>query len=173
MFNLRNKIHPSPVGDLLLVAGSLLEGAEPKLLKISFLGERGEGTERDFPDDGDPSPRDTFLGTVSGQLDEYFQRQRKVFDVPLHLVGTPFQLKVWQALQEIPFGSTWSYGQQAAHVGCSGGARAVGAANGRNPISIIIPCHRVVGANGGLVGFGGGLPKKVQLLDFEQPSLFS
>ncbi|MDO4231302.1 MAG: methylated-DNA--[protein]-cysteine S-methyltransferase [Lautropia sp.] len=101
------------------------------------------------------------------QLDEYFAGTRRDFDLPLAPQGTAFQRRVWQALRDIPFGHTWSYLQLAQHIGNPKGMRAVGAANGRNPIPIIIPCHRVIGANGSLVGFGGGLPTKVALLRLE------
>lgn len=101
------------------------------------------------------------------QLDEYFSGQRHDFDLPLAPEGTAFQREVWQALCEIPFGQTWSYAQLARHIGRPKAMRAVGAANGRNPIPIIIPCHRVIGASGALVGFGGGLPAKVALLRLE------
>jgi methylated-DNA-[protein]-cysteine S-methyltransferase len=110
---------------------------------------------------------DAALADVREQLDEYFAGKRTEFDVRLNAHGTPFQLRVWQALREIPFGETASYGQQALRVGEPGAARAVGLANGRNPISIIVPCHRVVGANGSLTGYGGGLPAKRWLLDHE------
>lgn len=101
------------------------------------------------------------------QLTEYFQGQRQVFDLPLAFIGTPFQKQVWQALLTIPFGETRSYQQIAAQIGNVKAVRAVGAANGRNPISIIAPCHRVVGANGKLVGFAGGLENKAILLKLE------
>jgi methylated-DNA-[protein]-cysteine S-methyltransferase len=102
------------------------------------------------------------------QLGEYFQGKRKTFDVPLVLDGTDFQVKAWKALLEIPYGATLSYGEQAEKVGNKNKARAVGLANGTNPISIIIPCHRVIGSNGKLVGFGGGLSTKSKLLNLEK-----
>lgn len=101
------------------------------------------------------------------QLAEYFAGQRTRFELPLAPQGTPFQKQVWQALCEIPYGQTWHYGQLARHIGNPRSVRAVGAANGRNPIAIIIPCHRVIGANGALVGFGGGLDTKARLLAME------
>lgn len=101
------------------------------------------------------------------QLDEYFAGQRQQFELPLAPQGTPFQLQVWQALSAIPYGKTWSYAQLAEHIGNPRSVRAVGAANGKNPIAIIIPCHRVIGANGSLVGFGGGLATKEKLLVLE------
>ncbi|RKS80083.1 methylated-DNA-[protein]-cysteine S-methyltransferase [Motilibacter peucedani] len=104
---------------------------------------------------------------VLAQLEEYFAGDRKEFDVRLSVTGTPFQRRVWDALVEIPYGSTWSYGQLAAAVGVPGAARAVGLANGRNPVSIIVPCHRVIGASGSLTGYGGGVERKKLLLDLE------
>jgi methylated-DNA-[protein]-cysteine S-methyltransferase len=102
------------------------------------------------------------------QLAAYFKGERKGFDIPLKLTGTPFQEKVWSALQTIPYGEVWSYKRLAETVDSPKGYRAVGMANNRNPISIIVPCHRVVGADGSLVGYAGGQDKKKYLLDLEQ-----
>lgn len=102
------------------------------------------------------------------QLDEYFAGERKAFDLPLAPKGTDFQQKVWQALTEIPYGETRTYGEIAARVGNPKAARAVGMANNKNPIGIIIPCHRVVGAKGRLVGYAGGMEKKEWLLELEK-----
>lgn len=102
------------------------------------------------------------------QLDEYFQGKRKRFSLPLAISGTAFQMQVWAELLKIPYAETISYGEQAMKMGDKKKARAVGMANGRNPISIVIPCHRVIGSNGHLVGFGGGLDKKAILLELEQ-----
>lgn len=107
------------------------------------------------------------LARTRQQLDDYFAGTRRTFDLPLAPQGTAFQRRVWQALRDIPFGHTWSYQQLAQHIGNPKGMRAVGAANGRNPIPVIIPCHRVIGAHGALVGFGGGLPTKLALLQHE------
>jgi methylated-DNA-[protein]-cysteine S-methyltransferase len=101
------------------------------------------------------------------QLDEYFDGARREFDLPLEPNGTPFQHQAWTALQGIPFGETISYGEQARRLGDRNKSRAVGAANGKNPIPIVVPCHRVIGANGHLTGFGGGLDVKAWLLDHE------
>jgi methylated-DNA-[protein]-cysteine S-methyltransferase len=101
------------------------------------------------------------------QLAEYFAGSRQVFDLPLAPAGTPFQLAVWRALQKIAYGRTTSYGQLARELGHAGGARAVGLANGANPLPVIVPCHRVIGADGSLTGFGGGLPIKQALLRLE------
>lgn len=101
------------------------------------------------------------------QLDEYFQGKRKIFDLPLVLNGTTFQMQAWQQLLKIPYAKTVSYGEQAEKMGNKNKARAVGMANGLNPISIVVPCHRVVGSNGHLVGFAGGVEKKAALLQLE------
>ncbi|WP_432695853.1 methylated-DNA--[protein]-cysteine S-methyltransferase [Marinobacterium sp. YM272] len=101
------------------------------------------------------------------QLSEYFAGKRQSFDLPLAPAGTQFQQRVWQALQQIPYGETRSYGDLASIIGQPGAARAVGMANNRNPLSILIPCHRVIGANGALVGYGGGLTIKRKLLELE------
>ena len=101
------------------------------------------------------------------QLDEYFAGNRRAFDLPLKPAGTPFQLRVWAALRRIPYGKTATYGEIAAAVGCPKGARAVGMANNRNPIAIFIPCHRVIGADGKLVGYASGLDTKRKLLDLD------
>jgi methylated-DNA-[protein]-cysteine S-methyltransferase len=102
------------------------------------------------------------------QLEAYFAGERAVFDLPLDMSGTTFQKRVWQALLEIPYGATCSYLELATVVGNPAAVRAVGAANGRNPIAIVVPCHRVIGANGKLVGYGGGLPMKQMLLELEK-----
>jgi methylated-DNA-[protein]-cysteine S-methyltransferase len=108
------------------------------------------------------------LDAARRQLDEYFAGTRQTFTVPLDLAGTPFQQEVWRALTEIPYGVTASYGELARSVGRPGAARAVGAANRRNPVAVIVPCHRVIGAGGGLTGYGLGLPRKAWLLDHER-----
>lgn len=107
------------------------------------------------------------------QLTEYLAGQRKVFELPLEPRGTEFQMKVWRVLAKIPFGETRTYGEVAAAVGNPKAARAVGMANNRNPLAIFIPCHRVIGANGALVGFGGGLPVKERLLKLEHEHALS
>ena len=111
------------------------------------------------------------LVAAARQLAEYFAGRRRAFDLPLAPAGTPFQQQVWRQLLQIPFGSTCSYGALARAVGRPSASRAVGAANGRNPISIIIPCHRVIGSDGSLTGYGGGEPAKRWLLDHESPAL--
>jgi methylated-DNA-[protein]-cysteine S-methyltransferase len=105
------------------------------------------------------------------QLEEYFDGSRRSFDLPLDLRGTEFQVEAWNALAEIPYGHTASYGQQAASIGRPKAVRAIGGANGRNPVAIVLPCHRIVGADGSLTGFGGGIEVKKWLLDHEQRTL--
>lgn len=112
----------------------------------------------------DPAP----LRDARRQLLQFLRGERTTFDLCLAPRGTPFQRRVWQALADIPFGHTWSYQALAAHVGQPTAARAVGAANGRNPLPIVLPCHRVIGRNGALTGFAGGLPTKAALLRLEQ-----
>jgi len=105
---------------------------------------------------------------LGAQIADYFAGRLRRFDVPLDLVGTPFQQDVWRALLQIPYGDTWSYAQQARHIDRHSAVRAVAAANGQNKISIVVPCHRVIGSNGKLTGYGGGLPRKHWLLTLEQ-----
>lgn len=129
--------------------------------------------QRHRPDDnelGELEPRGRKaqpFQAAADQLDAYFAGELTRFDLPLAPCGSDFQQRVWAALQEIPYGGTESYGELAERIGSPGGARAVGLANGKNPIGIIIPCHRVVGADGSLTGYGGGLERKKQLLDLE------
>jgi len=147
----------SPVGPL-LIAG---DGAHLHL--ISF--PTGSRTQK-------PSPGwrrdDALFNRAAEQLRAYFAGALSRFDLPLKLAGTPFQNAVWSALREIPFGETVSYGTLAARIGKPTAYRAVGAANGANPLPIVIPCHRVIGANGSLTGFGGGVETKKYLLELEQ-----
>ncbi|MCK9901740.1 cysteine methyltransferase [Parafrankia colletiae] len=111
---------------------------------------------------------DTAFGEAARQLDEYFGGGRTAFDLPLRPAGTDFQRRVWAALREIPYAVTISYGELARRIGQPSASRAVGLANGRNPIGIVVPCHRVIGANGSLTGYGGGLHRKSRLLALEQ-----
>jgi methylated-DNA-[protein]-cysteine S-methyltransferase len=119
-----------------------------------------------------PRPRTGVLAETARQLDAYFRKRLTRFDLPLGPCGTPFQLDVWDTLRQIPYGNTWSYADLARRIGRPDAVRAVGAANGRNPLPIIIPCHRVIGSNGQLVGFGGGIPLKRWLLELEESRLF-
>lgn len=118
-----------------------------------------------------PAPRGGVLARTAAQLAEYFAGDRRDFDLPLAPRGTAFQLEVWHELARIPFGTTCSYGDLARAVGRPSASRAVGAANGKNPISIVLPCHRVIGSTGELTGYGGGLPMKRWLLDHERASI--
>ena len=118
--------------------------------------------------DGFDKAETPLIKKAAAQFDEYFNCKRKVFDLPLKLNGTDFQIDVWKALQTIPFGETRSYGEIARLIGNPKAVRAVGMANNRNPIVIIVPCHRVIGHDGGLTGYGGGLELKRRLLELEQ-----
>lgn len=110
------------------------------------------------------------FAAVEEQLEAYFTGGLREFNLPLRLAGTPFQRRVWDELNRIPYGETRTYGELAGALGIPSASRAVGLANGRNPVSIIVPCHRVIGANGSLTGYGGGLDRKRRLLDFERGS---
>jgi len=122
--------------------------------------------------DGDitENPDNEILRSTANQLAEYFAGDRIEFDIPLDLRGTEFQVETWKSLARIPYGETSSYGRQAASIGRPKAVRAIGAANGRNPVSVVLPCHRVVGANGSLTGFAGGLDAKRFLLNLEARS---
>ena len=144
---------------------------ETPIGKITLVEEDRKITNLNFPKEEMPSDakheETQALMLAAKQLTEYFAGSRKVFDMPLGPKGTAFQQAVWEALLQIPYGETVSYGKLANSIGRPGAARAVGLANNRNPIPLIIPCHRVIGANGKLVGYGGGLPIKEQLLAME------
>ena len=146
----------SPIGPLLLA------GDGTRLTKIGFP----QGKGRVSPEPG-WTRDDAAFAEVRRQLDGFLAGRRRTFDVPLDLRGTPFQLAVWGALTAIPFGETISYGELARRIGRPTASRAVGAANGVNPIPIIVPCHRVIGADKGLTGFGGGIETKRWLLGLE------
>jgi len=147
----------TPIGELLL-AGDLCA-----LREIGFP----DGPKRRRAEPG-WELRDAIFSEAKSQLSEYFAGSLRTFSLPLEPSGTPFQLRVLDQLQKIPYGETVSYGEIAARLGKPKAMRAVGAANGRNPIPVIIPCHRVIGANGKLTGFGGGLPTKSALLKLER-----
>ncbi len=140
--------------------------------QVAIAEESGRVTNLFFPEEYIPlelQRKETdALKKAAEQLREYLQGKRTVFDVPLAPEGTAFQKQVWEALTKIPYGKTSSYGKLAKDIGRPGAARAVGMANNRNPIPVIIPCHRVIGADGSLVGYGGGLPIKEKLLALEK-----
>lgn len=151
----------SPVGPLTLVASELG-------LRAVLWAHESDVRVRVGAIDTDHDDPTGVLAATASQLEEYFDGHRTEFDLPLDAVGSDFQHSAWDALRTIPFGETVSYGEQARRLGDQRKARAVGAANGRNPISIVVPCHRVVGANGSLTGFGGGIENKAWLLDHER-----
>jgi methylated-DNA-[protein]-cysteine S-methyltransferase len=148
----------SPIGPLTLVTdGEALTG-----LYMDVPGREPRGL-CDWREDAGAAP----LPDAVRQLEEYFAGARREFDLPLRLHGTEFQRRVWAQLREIRYGETWSYGELAARVGHAKASRAVGLANGRNPICILVPCHRLIGADGSLTGFGGGIERKRWLLCHE------
>jgi len=156
--NLQTRSIDSPVGVLRLVAD------DASLVAVLWPEER-EGRVK-FPDE--PASGDNHvLAATADQLGEYFAGQRRTFDLPLHLRGTEFQQQVWRSLAAIPYGETSTYAKQAAVVGRPRAVRAVGSANGRNPLSIVLPCHRIVAASGALAGFAGGIETKQWLLNHE------
>lgn len=134
---------------------------------IEIQGTNEAITLVDFVDEKKESNENAIIKETIQQLDEYFKGQRQVFDVKVTFEGTPFQEKVWQELMNIPYGEQWSYKKVAERIGNPKAVRAVGSTNGKNKISILIPCHRVVGANGKLVGYAGGLTRKEWLLNHE------
>ena len=149
----------TPVGPITIVAGDhgiraiLWPGDESNRVRV-----HADSTDADHP---------VIVATMA-QLEEYFAGEREEFDLPLDPIGTDFQRSAWSALRTIPYGTTVSYGEQAERMGDRRKARAVGAANGRNPISIVVPCHRVIGADGTLTGFAAGVETKAWLLDHER-----
>jgi methylated-DNA-[protein]-cysteine S-methyltransferase len=145
----------SPIGELLLTGdGTALTG-------LYMQAGRRKRIDRSW------ERSDSAFANAVAQLGEYFDGRRREFDLPLAPRGAEFQIRAWHALREIPYGETVSYGEQARRIGQPDAARAVGAANGQNPIAVIVPCHRVIGADGKLTGFGGGLERKRLLLDLE------
>ncbi|OKJ62318.1 cysteine methyltransferase [Streptomyces sp. CB02009] len=153
---IQHTVVDSPYDPLTLVA---VDGV---LSRVHMTGQRHRPPEETF---GEPDPRP--FGEAIRQLDAYFAGELTAFELPLNLIGTPFQLRVWEGLLRIPYGETRTYGELAEELGNPGASRAVGLANGKNPVSIIVPCHRVVGASGSLTGYGGGLDRKQRLLAFE------
>jgi methylated-DNA-[protein]-cysteine S-methyltransferase len=153
----------SPVGPLVLAArDDRLVG-----LRLPHVGDDGRTSAAPLDGWQPVGAPAGVLAAATEQLAGYFTGELTAFDLPLQLEGTSFQQRVWAALQEIPYGTTSSYGELAQRLGSPGASRAVGLANGRNPIAVIVPCHRVIGADGTLTGFGGGLPCKRWLLDHE------
>ena len=146
----------SPIGPLALA------GRGTVLTNLRMVDQTYE------PDRTNWVPDDRAFPDAVEQLEAYFAGERTDFDLELSLAGSEFQRRVWQALLTIPYGETRSYGEIAEQIGASGAARAVGLANGRNPIAIIVPCHRVIGASGSLTGYGGGLERKQSLLELER-----
>ncbi|MER7049830.1 MULTISPECIES: methylated-DNA--[protein]-cysteine S-methyltransferase [Streptomyces] len=146
----------SPYGALTLVA------TDGVLSGLYMTDQRHRPDETTF---GEPDA--TPFGETIRQLEAYFARELTEFDVPMRLEGTEFQRSVWERLLAIPYGETRTYGELAEELGKPSASRAVGLANGKNPVSIIVPCHRVIGSTGSLVGYGGGLPRKKRLLAFE------
>jgi methylated-DNA-[protein]-cysteine S-methyltransferase len=154
---IRYRMHDSPLGELLLAASSR------GLCGLYFREHRHFRGADGWQHDDD----DALLRTASGQLDEYFGGYRTAFTLPLDVQGTAFQQRVWQRLLLLPYGATSSYAQHARDIGADMAVRAVGAAIGRNPVCIIIPCHRVLASDGSLAGYAGGLDRKHHLLAFE------
>jgi methylated-DNA-[protein]-cysteine S-methyltransferase len=148
----------SPLGELILLS----DDTGKRLAGLWVIGEKHAPPSR-----AAWRRDDAALPQARRQLAEYFSGKRTAFDLPLAAEGTPFQLQAWQALRAISYGTTITYGQQAAAIGKPTAYRAIGLANGRNPLAIIVPCHRVIGANGALTGYGGGLAAKRWLLDHE------
>ena len=155
----QHTIIDSPYGPLTLVAD------DGVLCGLYMTDQRHRPPEEDFGSRGD-----TRFGAAEEQLTAYFAGELTEFTLELRLLGTPFQRSVWAGLRAIPYGETRSYGELAEALGSPGASRAVGLANGRNPVGIIVPCHRVIGAGGGLTGYGGGLHRKRRLLEFESGS---
>ena len=155
-------VQPSPIGPLTIVA----EGG--KLIALYMDAQQHRPVDDSLGAVGDPSA-EPFAAAVQ-QLAAYFAGELTSFDLPIAPTGTDFQRSVWTALQSIPYGQTWSYAQLADKIGKPAAVRAVGLANGRNPVAIVIPCHRVIGSDGSLTGYGGGLDRKRFLLDLEDRS---
>lgn len=168
----RTTVHHSPLGPLTIVASSnglvavLWPDDEPSRVRLE-RNDAGAPIDSAAVDAADSEAAAAVLRSTASQLDEYFDGDRQEFDLPLDLRGTEFQVTVWQSLADIAYGETATYAQQAATIGRPSAVRAVGGANGRNPVSIVLPCHRVVGASGKLTGFAGGLDAKRFLLDHE------
>ncbi len=152
---MRSRTIDTPIGPVTLAGGD-------RLRHVVMAGQTHEPDDRGWRDD--PGA----FQDVVDQLDAYFAGDLEEFDVDIELIGTEFQQAVWHGLRAIPYGETWSYGQLAHHIGRPTAVRAVGLANGRNPVAIIVPCHRVIGVDGSMTGYGGGIERKVALLRLER-----
>lgn len=165
MTTLQYRSMDSPVGLLTLA------GRDGKLMHLRMVDQTYEPSRDGW------EPDDSAFADAVDQLSAYFAGERTEFDLELDMVGTQFQRRVWDALRTIPYGETCTYGEIARQIGSPSASRAVGLANGHNPIGIIVPCHRVIGANGSLTGYGGGLDRKRALLELEKsrstPALFN
>ncbi|MED5813488.1 methylated-DNA--[protein]-cysteine S-methyltransferase [Mycolicibacterium sp. 050232] len=165
MTTLHYRTMDSPVGLLTLA------GRDGKLMHLRMVDQTYEPSREGW------EPDETAFADAVDQLSAYFAGERTEFDLELDMVGTQFQRRVWDALQTIPYGETCTYGEIARQIGSPSASRAVGLANGHNPIGIVVPCHRVIGANGSLTGYGGGLDRKRALLELEKsrttPALFN
>jgi methylated-DNA-[protein]-cysteine S-methyltransferase len=153
---LQSRVVDSPVGPLTLA------GANGRLRHLRMVDQTYEPSREGWEIDDDA------FADAAAQLEAYFAGELLEFDLEMDMIGTEFQKRVWAALVTIPYGETRTYGQIAQQIGSPGASRAVGLANGHNPVGIIVPCHRVIGANGSLTGYGGGLERKKQLLDMER-----
>lgn len=160
--------HESPIGPLRLAASA-------RGVRAVYLPEQRHVAEAPHPTwtpaSGQDTPQERLLGEARAQLDDYFAGRRTGFALPLDVEGTAFQRAVWLGLCDIAFATTISYGELARRIGQPTAVRAVGLANGRNPVSVIVPCHRVIGADGSMTGYGGGLERKRYLLDLERESV--
>jgi len=154
----RFKRFTTPLGPVLATAN------DRGINGIYFVGQRYEiEIEREWREEGD----DPVLTECARQLGEYFEGKRREFDLPLDSAGSDFQQRVWREIARIPFGKTISYAELARRAGAAGSARAAGAATGHNPLSVVVPCHRVVGSDGSLTGYAGGIERKTRLLEIE------
>lgn len=158
MTTTRYRTFETPLGEMLAMS------VDDHLTRLDFV----DGKHAPPIDPGwQEAPRDTVLRACAAQIAEYFARRRDVFELPIAFAGTAFQQRVWQAIARVPFGETITYAELARRAGSEGSSRAAGAATGRNPIAVAIPCHRIVGANGSLTGYAGGLHRKTHLLTLE------
>ena len=152
----------SPIGNVLIVVSDV------GVRRIEFLTDSSSTSHLLLEHNANATGiQHEFLRHTSDELHQYFLGKRKAFSVPIDVAGTKFQTQAWNALSQIPYGATWSYSQQAHHIGRPRAVRAIGTANSKNPVAIVVPCHRVIGADGSLTGYAGGLDKKMWLLRHE------